>query len=272
MTTLPSFVELMASLGLENRDSSSDSQSLNRHSRSSSYSSSSSIISQTSSDSSPSLVNRVPLHSPSIVVSGSPGKDVEMDRRRHHIRYSPYSPAISHIRRGSLPTNVKEEELEDQLRAGSSSPRRLSPPRSVGRRSSAVGLTNGTKRPQKLTLDADLIANMPISTFLRRKTPQSSPISPTFPCRSKRSSSPSLPVSIPTLPTFFFPQQQAQPFATGNMSSDTDDDMMSDSSASLGPTRRQRKPAGRQRSTSRLSEPALSTRRNRHRRRISPLA
>lgn len=122
-------------------------------------------------------------------------------------------------------------------KALSSSPCPLLPQRSIGRRSSALGLTTThSRRPEKLSLvDPDLLGNTPISTFVRRRTPQSSPISPTFPHRSKRSSSPSHPVSIPKLPTFVFPPA---PITIGNISSDTEDDdsnMNSDSSYNILP-------------------------------------
>ena len=110
------------------------------------------------------------------------------------------------------------------------SPRSGSPSHNVARRSSTLSLSSG-RRPEKLVLDHDYMANTPISTFLRRKTPQSSPISPTFPHRRKRSSSPSLPVSIPTLPTFCFPPQQPATIVSGSVSSDTDDEIMSDASS-----------------------------------------
>lgn len=187
------------------------------------------------------------------------------------------------MRRGSLPSNVKEEEAEVTLdrvcsphplmawarrlitfQSGSSSPRNPSS-RSSSRRSSVAGLSNGPKRPRKeLSLDSDLIANTPISTFLRRKTPQSSPISPIFQHR-KRSSSPTLPVSIPVLPSFAFPHSPLIP--TGNLSSDDDDEMMSDDSSPAPETvNRRRKAISRPRSSSRLSEPDLARRRRQSRR------
>ena len=53
--------------------------------------------------------------------------------------------------------------------------------------------------------DHESSANMPISTFVRRKTPTSSPVSPTFAHRTRRrSQSPTInPVSLPTLPPVF---------------------------------------------------------------------
>ncbi|PSR73629.1 hypothetical protein PHLCEN_2v10548 [Hermanssonia centrifuga] len=194
---------------------------------------------------------------------------MEPEKRRHRARFSPYSPAISHIRRGSLPSVAQLGEAESRpsrvsdteithncpnpdlrFQALSTSPRSMSPQRIVGKQRSSTFGSSSARRPAKLTLDADLVANTPISTFLRRKTPQSSPISPTFPHRFKRSSSPSLPVSIPTLPTFFFPPVTIIP----SLSSDTDDDMMSDTSSTrVEAPRKRRKPrVGRHRSSSGL--------------------
>ncbi|KAI0346743.1 hypothetical protein BDW22DRAFT_1424868 [Trametopsis cervina] len=224
-TTLPSFVELMASLGLENNKEVADEEIMRRHSRSSSYSSTSSFVSQSSS--SAAQADSSLESSPRIVVSSDPPRELEVDRRRHRTRFSPYAPAISHIRRVSLPDAVRAEHQTTRSQSTSPSPGSPSP-NYVGRRASTLSLSSG-RRPEKLTLDPDFVANTPISTFLRRKTPQSSPISPTFPHRRKRSSSPSLPVIIPSLPTFCFSPQPS--LMSGNISSDTDDEIMSDASS-----------------------------------------
>lgn len=77
------------------------------------------------------------------------------------------------------------------------------------------GSTSPRHRPSALKLgpesrhrhisDSESSANMPISTFVRRKTPTSSPVSPTFAHRTRRrSQSPTFnPVSLPTLPPVF---------------------------------------------------------------------
>ncbi|KAI0692650.1 hypothetical protein BC835DRAFT_1416401 [Cytidiella melzeri] len=240
-TTLPSFVELMASLGLENNKDVKDEQPLNRHSRSSSYSSTSSFISQSSASANNSQAESSTDGSPLIVVSPNPSRDAEFDRRRYRARFSPYVPAISHTRRVSMPDVVREEQRN--IRSSSSSPRSGSPSHNfVGHRSSTLNLSS-SRRPDKLVLDHDFMANTPISTFLRRKTPQSSPISPTFPHSRIRSSSPSPPVSIPTLPTFCFPLHQNM--VSGNVSSDTDDDRMSDASSTHLHVDHRRKPRTR---------------------------
>ncbi|KIP12827.1 hypothetical protein PHLGIDRAFT_113416 [Phlebiopsis gigantea 11061_1 CR5-6] len=238
MTTLPSFVELMASLGLESNssDGKEDRPSYHGHSRSSSYSSTISTLSQSSGSSVEPNSDYDMDGPPYIVVSSSNQtvpRDVEVDRRKHRVRYSPYMPAISHIRRSSLPSAIPDNLHSHPPRALSNSPRSSSPLRGLKHPPSTSGLSR--RLDKKLTLDADLIANTPISTFVRLRSPQSSPISPTFPNRPKRrSTSPSVPVSIPTLPTFCFPPLPAD---AAPLSSDTDDDIPSDASS----TRRQRK-------------------------------
>ena len=107
MTALPSFVELMASLGLDNsntsdvKDKHPQTPPFPHHSRSSSYSSTTSSIASFSS-------NIVPppqsgLHreaSPAIFISrhrnssGSSDRDGDVEIRRHRARFSPYAPAI----------------------------------------------------------------------------------------------------------------------------------------------------------------------------------
>ncbi|TCD71308.1 hypothetical protein EIP91_011079 [Steccherinum ochraceum] len=230
MTALPSFVELMASLGLEN--SSSDGQDSHpQHSRSSSYSSTASVVSRSSAGNLPTTAQLGGQGgSPSIVISRHPSssslnRDSDSERRKSRTRYAPYSPSISHMRRGSVPSlSAGEDELHTRpTRALSSSPVPNLATRTVGRRSSGLGLHG--RRPENLTLgEPDFIASTPISTYVRRKTPTSSPISPTFPHR-KRSSSPSAPVLIPTLPTFIFPQLPTINGGSGQ-SSDSEDDPM----------------------------------------------
>ncbi|EMD40566.1 hypothetical protein CERSUDRAFT_91297 [Gelatoporia subvermispora B] len=235
-TTLPSFVELMASLGLDNTSSTTTGPARHgsgtHHSRSSSYSSISSVSSQASSTvSSTHSSTHSDIYSnssPSIVISRERDehnlfdRDWDMERRRTRAaRFSPYGPAISHTRRGSMPVMPTDEDPEERPNRALSTSPRISSQRTAGRRGSVLSLRN--HRPEKLRLsDGDLPAHTPISTFVRRKTPQTSPTSPTFPTLSKkRSSSPSLPVSIPTLPQFFPPATY-----TGYNTSDTDDDDM----------------------------------------------
>ncbi|KAI0829451.1 hypothetical protein BC628DRAFT_1408881 [Trametes gibbosa] len=230
-TTLPSFVELMATLGLADpADSTDNALSASRHSRTSSHSSSISHLSASSSIVPPSTSNIYSFrHSPSpaIVVSsheGSPERDVPCDIRRSRAatRYSPYG-SISHSRKASMPVLSAEVAYERPARALSTSPR-LSPISTSfrGRRA---------RRPENLPLsDADLMAYTPISSYVRRKTPQNSPTSPTF--ARDRDAAIAHPLTIPALPTLLSPTS-----FTTHSSSDSEDDEMEaipDSSFRLG--------------------------------------
>lgn len=148
MTTLPSFVELMASLGLGGPDDAPEPTKLSvHHSRSSSHSSTASAFSAASSSNVPSAsCNIYPVHnqlhhkhsSPAIVVSsheGSPERDMPQDIRRSRAttRYSPYGSVVSpppscraprteshpnqnHSRKASMPSLNAERTLERPAR------------------------------------------------------------------------------------------------------------------------------------------------------------
>ncbi|KAF9469064.1 hypothetical protein BDZ94DRAFT_1245278 [Collybia nuda] len=179
MTTLPSFVELMASLGLEASTKILDQMPSTRSSPSSSPR--------------PAIIT-APLYSRS--KSTQSLRDASTTRQRV-ARYTPYSPVLSSARRGSLSSlsSTSSEIDRSPLRACSTSPRTTSSPR-LSRRSL-----------NKLSVNiygsvSDLAANTPISTYVRRKTPGASPTSPTFPHEGRnytRSESP-MPVAVPTLP------------------------------------------------------------------------
>jgi len=238
-TTLPSFVELMASLGLENspglpvlhKDMAPVSVGHRvHHSRSSSASSSSSLSSSVSTTVSP----RRPLvrleGSSAMECEGSPSdRDWDMERRRVRVpRFAPYAPSISHMRKRSTSAFIKEETEDVPVRPLSTSPYFSPTTCSVPRRASHNALRQSYARPRKLVLSqSDLTANTPISTFVRRKTPQGSPTSPSFSHRiRKRSCSPVQPVLIPTLP-HVFPPPETWKYA----SSDTEDEDMHDARA-----------------------------------------
>ncbi|KAI0356637.1 hypothetical protein OH77DRAFT_219692 [Trametes cingulata] len=219
-TTLPSFVELMATLGLGGPDDAPEqsTQPASRHSRSSSHSSSISHLSASSSIVPPPTSNIYSFKhtpSPAIVVSsheGSPERDMPCDIRRSRAttRYSPYG-SISHSRKASMPVLNAERTYERPIRALSTSPR-LSPISTSfrGRRA---------RRPDNLHLsDADLVAYTPISSYVRRKTPQNSPTSPTF--ARDRDAATSHPLTIPAIPTLLSPAS----FTT--QSSDSEDEDM----------------------------------------------
>lgn len=206
MTALPSFVELMASLGLDNKKSSSTSTQ--------------------------------EFSSPAIVVSSEHEPTQEHISSRIRVaRYSPYGAPIVSVTvpldRTAHPYNVLSSPIPTEgvlLRSLTMEPNQNSP---IGyafvifkkcfHRANARSQSNPTSprhRPSALKLgpesrhrhvnDPESAANMPISTFLRRKTPTSSPVSPTFAHRTrKRSQSPTInPVSIPTLPPVFVSQVQ----------------------------------------------------------------
>ncbi|THV03275.1 hypothetical protein K435DRAFT_291875 [Dendrothele bispora CBS 962.96] len=174
MATLPSFVELMASLGIDPVKSVPDQSPPPPSSSLSSPSSSPKLLSvpgsgPTRSKSSPSLRDQA--------------------SRRSSARYSPYASSTFERRRGSVSSMSSSSDISD--RASSASPHPPSP--------------RIRKRGNKLTVNVfgsstDLSANTPISSYVRRKTPGASPTSPTFP-RDIIEESPR-PFVLPTLPPF----------------------------------------------------------------------
>ena len=149
MTALPSFVELMASLGLGGPEDALEPTKLSaRHSRSSSHSSTASAFSAASSSNVTSANSNIysiqqrqlqhKQSSPSIIVSsheGSPERDMPQDIRRSRAttRYSPYGSIVSgrasngasttdvhveqsHSRKASMPILNPERTLERPAR------------------------------------------------------------------------------------------------------------------------------------------------------------
>jgi hypothetical protein len=164
MTALPSFVELMATLGLDNKKSS------------------------------PSSTKE--FSSPAIVVSSENESTQEHISSRIRVaRYSPYGAPISHSHRRSAST-LSNDGTDSEL------PIRTTP---TSPRHKPCALNLGPESRHRHVNDPESSANMPISTFVRRKTPTSSPVSPTFAHRTRRrSQSPTInPVSLPTLPPVF---------------------------------------------------------------------
>jgi len=170
MTTLPSFVQLMGSLGLDHV-----------------------VVKQDqSTHSSPATSHRPgkPQHMRS--KSTQCFRETSITRPRV-VRYSPYLSAVSVTRRGSLSSSSSPELDRTQSRASSTSP---SSPH-LSRRSN-----------EKSSIDVygsvtDLSANTPISSYVRRKTPCGSPTSPTFPRESQYDSDTAFRdvVTVPILPT-----------------------------------------------------------------------
>ncbi|KAJ7368147.1 hypothetical protein DFH08DRAFT_830518 [Mycena albidolilacea] len=181
MTTLPSFVELMESLGLDapQHDTSSSPRS-----------------SPSSSPRMPSVTPPSPTKSRSSPSLRDPGAS-----RNRLARYSPYSPVFQlSSRRGSLSSvsSNSSSDYERPTRAYSTSPHPPSSPRARKRHGNNLTVN-------VYGSSGDLSANTPISTYVRRKTPGASPTSPIFP-RDALEESPSaspMPFTIPTLPSLF---------------------------------------------------------------------
>ncbi|KAF8528899.1 hypothetical protein BU17DRAFT_80050 [Hysterangium stoloniferum] len=111
-------------------------------------------------------------------------------------RFSPYLGAANntHARRGSLPNGLWEtSKAEVPDRATSSSP----PINPNTLRDVSVNAARLSCPPKMMNVDIDATSDVPISSFVRRHTPQSSPTASTFPHR-KRSGSFS-PVLLPML-------------------------------------------------------------------------
>ncbi|KAG9317199.1 hypothetical protein JVU11DRAFT_1392 [Chiua virens] len=165
---LPSFIELMASLGLDNDTKSSTPRITTSRSRSGS---SSSVSSRGSSNPGCSPV------SPSFNVSFETiPREVDIDRRLGHsrlrvARFSPYgSPNSSARQSSSTSLATSTEEVENGRR--STSPRLSSSP-----------ARNRPSPLQSAKNSRELHATTPISSYARRRTPQNSPTAATFPHR-----------------------------------------------------------------------------------------
>jgi len=139
--------------------------------------------------------------------------EVDAPRVSRKGRYSPY-PTDSVPRKASLPSLFETEKVK---RTPSTSP--LSSPRTRAFRAPRSS-SNGrlSRRGSETWLhEADSHFSTPISTFLRRKSPQMSPTSETFPRTAF--DEPLAPVAIPALPalltSFVFPRHAAQPSSPG---------------------------------------------------------
>ncbi|KAJ7937220.1 hypothetical protein B0H13DRAFT_1588990 [Mycena leptocephala] len=181
-TTLPSFVELMSSLGLD--------QTAPAPERSTSSSP------RSSPSSSPRMPSVTPP-SPTKSRSSPSLRDAGASRNRL-ARYSPYSPVFQlSSRRGSLSSVSSSSSDYERPTAYSTSPHPPSSPRARKRHGNNLTVN-------VYGSNSDLSANTPISTYVRRKTPGASPTSPTFPREVMDSPSASpMPFSIPTLPSLF---------------------------------------------------------------------
>jgi len=213
MSSLPSFVELMSSLGLEDAASlSRDTPSFLRPRSHSNASSSSGVDDERE----PSPRQYAPTGTYLFVSADHDRRDstsftdIDIPRVSRHGkgRYSPY-PVDTIPRKGSLPSLFEPRKAK---RTPSTSP--LPSPHSRptrGLRSSPNGRLS--RRGSETWCEGDVHASTPISTFLRRKSPQMSPTSATFP--RSAFDEPLAPVAIPALPallsSFVFPQHVAEP-------------------------------------------------------------
>jgi len=202
--TLPTFSELMASLQLSNTG---EPEQGGLHSPA--ESSSSPLLCPSPSGSlSPTATCQHPLSngdSPSIVIS-----QFEPNSRRHSEprgsqslgrsnRFAPYLGATSnhHSRRCSL-TDVSPDVLKRDIPPRPSSASPCMHPNTLR----DVSINSARPTRQCKLVDIDTQSDVPISSFVRRRTPQSSPTMTTFPQRRRSvSSQDSLsPVLLPTLP------------------------------------------------------------------------
>ncbi|KZW03870.1 hypothetical protein EXIGLDRAFT_758190 [Exidia glandulosa HHB12029] len=203
-TTLPSFVELMATLGLDNEVRPKGHRTTASFSSVSSSSSATSSLRSATALSTPQTSPPLP-HFPS---PPSPSRSLDADRRaslgrKRAARFSPYSQDTSHTRRISLPSAPHEVSSDSvqTMRSAPTSPRSRSP--------LCPETGDGVSRSSPSRSD-DSDAPLPrISAMYRtRRTPSASPRSATFHKRSRSrtqssSSSPDqllIPVALPTLP------------------------------------------------------------------------
>ncbi|KAG8744825.1 hypothetical protein FRC10_009349 [Ceratobasidium sp. 414] len=209
MTTLPTFVELLASLGLdENRPN----HPTRRHAppgslHSASSSSSSTLGSPVDARQSPAPKD-FPIGGPAIVIDAPECLKVRslgVSSRTRGARFAPYGSEVSgaYVRRSSI--TATDMPTIHSLHGDDSAARKLGSPPPSGSRLIA------RRRPSlaNLTLDPDAAqSSTPISSLLRRRSPQPSPTTPGFRV-SRRSSvasgtaspSPLTPPSVPALPT-----------------------------------------------------------------------
>ncbi|KAI5120515.1 hypothetical protein M0805_000100 [Coniferiporia weirii] len=210
MAALPSFVELMSSLGLSTDSASPGSSSLPpRASSQSPFSSPSSSPSASPYLShAPSRPQVVREPSPTIVVSQyeTPDKKGEFKRRASsgNIKAARFSPYSSTPRRGSVSAL---SDYNGDLERPRTSSRRSSASSSASKAPSAPPPVpplpvRRSRRGSLERLNITATSCTPISSFARRRSPHSSPTSPTFAQHRSRSTSAELPspVMLPTLP------------------------------------------------------------------------
>lgn len=165
MTTLPSFVELISTLGVDSASKALDHPTSSPRSRSA---------------------------SPHLLYSPTSSRD-RSARHTSQARYSPYSPTLS-SRRGSVSssstsTSSSSPDLERRVL-----PNHPGSPRIRKRKDNKLTVN-------VFGSSTDLSATTPISIYVRRKTPGASPITSIF-LPDSRDTSPHL-LTLPTLPSLF---------------------------------------------------------------------
>lgn len=221
MPSLPSFVELMASLGLEEEASFSQRSSAFSRPRSSSNATS---CSSTHDDESGSPWPQHTQTGNYLLVPSRHGRHSSVDvdafnvPRRGQGRYTPYL-AVHVPRKMSMPSIYSDADADMPKRAFSTSPLRSSAgsPRSIRGSRSGSASRSGHRSQKSWATESDLPAITPISTFVRRKSPHSpsvSPTVPTFPPSVHDVLEPLSPVAIPALPSllpsFLLPSPSAE--------------------------------------------------------------
>ncbi|KAJ3920179.1 hypothetical protein F5877DRAFT_77342 [Lentinula edodes] len=217
MTTLPSFVELMASLGI-NAKAGQPERACTPSSPDSSPSSSPKLLGEPT----PSLQSK---SSPSLRDQG---------RRSRSTRFSPYSSTfISARRRSSISPDSSSSSSDTDGLSERVSVFQNSTYLTNAQQSSSCSPTlrssslRTRKRAQnKLIVNVfgsspDLSANTPISSYVRRKTPGTSPSSPSFPRDFGQAREFSKPFIMPTLPSFLPASARKEAFSlTQNLEMD----------------------------------------------------
>ncbi|KAG9126981.1 hypothetical protein FRC07_001145 [Ceratobasidium sp. 392] len=209
MTTLPTFIELLASLGLEENGSNRSPRHAPHGSVHSTSSSSSASTVESPVDARMSPPKEFPVGGSPAIVIDAPDclkmRSLGASSRTRGARFTPYGSEVSggYVRRSSV--TALDMPTIHSLHGDDSAARKLGSPPPSGSRLIA------RRRPSmaNLTLDPDAAqSSTPISSLLRRRSPQPSPTTPGFRV-SRRSSiasgtaspSPLTPPSVPALPT-----------------------------------------------------------------------
>ncbi|OJA20900.1 hypothetical protein AZE42_00879 [Rhizopogon vesiculosus] len=184
MAALPSFIELMASLGLDNVDAKQATPNIIRTRDRSSSCSSCSSMGSSADDGSPSV----------FCANLSTTRDIDSDRRPSRlraVRYSPYISTSSTARQSSTASLTRSQSDHEQG-SRSPSPNSNPPPSPLYNTRCPLSLHLPKRERPSIT---------PISSYVRRKTPQNSPTVLTFAQREYvERPEVIIPPSLPTIP------------------------------------------------------------------------